>query len=106
VLLQGREDGVEFADLEGAEDFGFEVVRGGRAGGEGGDGIFAGSFGDEDAVVFAHGPEGPENTDAESAGHFLGGSGPFDRVDDVADSPVGVLEQQDVVRHDEASFKG
>lgn len=104
-LLEGGEDGVEFAGAEGAEDLGFEVAHGGGGGGESGQRFFARGFDDDDAVVFAHGPEEFDNADAELAGHFLGGSGPFDRVDDVADSLVGVLEQQDVASHRVASFK-
>lgn len=106
LLLEGSEDGIEFAGAEGAEDLGFEVTQGRGAFGESGNCFLAGGFGEDDAVVLAHGPEEFDNADAEFAGHFLGGGGPFDRIHDVADSLVGVLKQQDVTSHHARSFLG
>jgi hypothetical protein len=103
-LFEGGEDGIEFAEAEGAEDLGFEVADGGGAGGEGGDGIFAGSFGEDDAVVLAHGPEEFDDLNAKLGGGFLGGGGPLDRIDDVADSVISILKQQDVASHQSRSF--
>src|ERR1017187_7405458 len=103
-LLEGGEDGVEFACAEGAEDLGFEMAQGGGAFGESGNGFLAGGFGEDDAVVLAHGPEELNDADAEFARHFPGCGGPFDRIDDVVDSLVGVLKQQDITSHDARSF--
>src|ERR1035438_6506984 len=103
-LLEGGEDGVEFACAEGAEDLGFEMAQGGGAFGESGNGFLAGGFGEDDAVVLAHGPEELNDADAEFARHFPGCGGPFDRIHDVTKPLIGVLKQQDVASHRVASL--
>src|ERR1700693_2330416 len=65
LLVEGSEDGVEFAGAKGAEDLGFEVAHGGGAGGESCDGFFAGGLGKNYPVVLAHGPEELDDPDAE-----------------------------------------
>jgi hypothetical protein len=104
LRFEGGEDGFELAGAEGAEDLGFEVADGGGAGGESGDGFFAGGLGKNYPIVFAHGPEEFDDADAELSSGFLGSSRAPDRIDDVTDSFVGVLKQQDVAGHGARSF--